>query len=114
MPLLTTLHDIQFTHPLLTLVAFHLVLLVSRSPLVAAVIPVAFYWGREMRDVEVALKVAPVEGWKVVLPIGWPVPSMLDFWPVVLVSGVLFIFWRSILRRRRERLGAGVAGSPLR
>lgn len=102
MSLLITLHELQLTHPLLTVVFFHFVLLVSRSPVLAAVLPVAFYWGREMRDSEVALKIPPVEGWKVFLPIGWPLPSHLDFWPVVLVSGVLLVTWRVLLRRSRE------------
>lgn len=102
MPLLTTLHDLQLTHPLVAIVAFHVVLLVSRAPLLAAVVPVAFYWGREMRDAERALKLAPVDGWQAFWPGSWPLPSQVDFWPVVIVCGVLLAVWSFVLRRASE------------
>lgn len=101
--MIETLHDLQLTHPIITLVTFHALLALSRSPLLGAAVPLAFYWGREMRDAELLLDLPSMDGWQVFFPTSWPWQAQRDFWPVLAVAAVLWVVWTLVGRRSRLR-----------
>lgn len=76
--------------------AVFIVLALCGWPLIGAVIPVAFYWGRELRDAENVTGTPPSQGWRLALPISWPMGQQADFWPVAAACAALYAGWHLI------------------
>lgn len=89
-----TLHRYHLTHPLIAIAVF-LALVLPFGPLIAAIIPVASYFGREQRDAEVDLgNTNPLANWRVLVPWMWPSGSQWGFWPVLVAMILMFLLMK--------------------
>ena len=83
-----TTHNV--THPLISAAVFVIIAFATGSGVLAAVVPLVFYYSREFSHAEKRAD-DNMRPWLYVLPWTWHQTEQWGFWPVVVVVAVLSI-----------------------